>query len=231
MHNVFNFLNDGKIRNQKKTVILVGGILVFISYCIVYMSGQHRIKHQLEALGIQRAQLKEDLKNRQNELGQLEAQVIHWQSEYEIQREIIEKNKLEIKKLQAQLSTQVEENSLYRTILGTSEQKPQFQIRKLCLSPSAHNREYALSLILSNHKKPKSQYQGEIKITITDPGNQKRLVSRHPFKFKYFQEVTGHITIPESFKPQMVRVEVLPQSNKLAKQVKKYAWSSIIQVS
>jgi hypothetical protein len=135
--------------------------------------------------------------------------------------EAYERLRQTIKGLRDRLAETEEEIRLYRQLMTPAEQDVGLRIERLDLreGPAADEIEYRLLLtqIVEDH----DWIQGAIHIEVTGRGDQDQQVLSLtdlsnpgeyplPFRFRYFQNFSGTLRLPDGFTPQRALVKVEP---------------------
>jgi hypothetical protein len=138
-----------------------------------------------------------------------------------------------IKSLRDDLADTAEEVRFYRELMAPSESQKGLRIEKLDLNRiDAERVEYRLMLtqIVDRHE----WVQGKVEMSVVGlkDGNEQVLsltdlseVEEYPvkFKFRYFQEFTGSVTLPVGFEP--ARIQVTAQANAGRELQRTFPWT------
>lgn len=113
--------------------------------------------------------------------------------------------------------------SFYQRLMEGGAQQPGMSIHSLALRKTDNARAFQFALTLSQNLKRNRQASGTVEISISGEDGQKsarlglaELGGTGPtleFSFKYFQQLSGLIMLPEGFKPASVRLKVLPEGS------------------
>jgi hypothetical protein len=110
-----------------------------------------------------------------------------------------------------------EELNFYRNIISPADKKVGLRIQSMHVEPSGSN-QYRYKLVLIQALKHEQTINGSAKLEIIgSEGAEDKVVSvpgsnDRPIKvsFKYFQDIEGRFELPKNFKPQRVKVNVIP---------------------
>jgi hypothetical protein len=113
--------------------------------------------------------------------------------------------------------------SFFQRLMEGGSQQPGLGVHSLVLRASKDPRTFQFALTLSQNLKRNRQASGTVELTISgaDGEHSARLGLAElggagptlEFSFKYFQQLTGLIMLPEGFKPASVRLKVLPEGS------------------
>ena len=151
----------------------------------------------------------------------LREQVAILERSSQIDRQAAESIKSELGKLEEDLQAAREEVEFYRGIVSPGDVKPGLRIHRFTLEEGATPHQFHYELVLTQLKRNDKivngvvdwrisgampEYQAEIGLErVTDPA-----VKVLKFRFRYFQELTGTITLPEDFTPSEVVLTIKP---------------------
>lgn len=146
---------------------------------------------------------------------ELREQVAILERSAQIDRQAAQDVKTELGRLEEELQAAREEIEFYRGIVSPGDVRPGLRIHRFSLEPGAAPGEYHYDLVLTQLKHNDKfvsgvvdwripgampDYQTEIGLErVTDPA-----VKELKFRFRYFQDLAGTITLPEGFTPAKV---------------------------
>lgn len=143
-----------------------------------------------------------------------------------------------IVELQNRIQSLQEELSFYRSIVSPEESKAGLRVQSLRLRRGVGANNYYYDLVLVRASDARERFSGEVRIAVYGeqagdpqvydlaaiaPGSASVL----KFSFRYFQEFTGVLTLPDSFAPHRLEVEILPQGSQAASITRKYRWAAL----
>ncbi len=141
-----------------------------------------------------------------------------------------------IKSLRDELSASQDEVLFYRQLMAPSEAQRGLRVEKLELSPGANPTEVKYRLLLTQVSDKNDWASGTVTVDIVGtsaneqvvlPLTEMTQVESYPlaFKFRYFQDFTGTLAIPDGLKPDQV-VVTAATSGKDGKRVQKtFSWT------
>ncbi|MBV1905851.1 MAG: hypothetical protein KUG75_07220 [Pseudomonadales bacterium] len=143
-----------------------------------------------------------------------------------------------IKKLHDQSAEISEELSFYRGLMAPSENQKGLRIEKLTLEENSDASKAEFRLMLTQITDRRDWVQGTVSIdvigisegmqqvlSLTDFNNEQA----YPFKFKfrYFQDFSGILTMPEAFTPQQILVTAVSVGKKGKRLQQKFNWNDL----
>jgi hypothetical protein len=141
-----------------------------------------------------------------------------------------------IKSLRDELSASQEEVLFYRQLMAPSEAQRGLRVEKLELNPNTNPTEVKYRLLLTQVSDKNDWASGTVTVDIVGTSANEQVVlpltemtqiETYPlaFKFRYFQDFTGTLVIPEGLKPEQV-VVTAATSGKDGKRVQKtFSWT------
>ena len=141
-----------------------------------------------------------------------------------------------IKSLRDELSASQDEVLFYRQLMAPSEAQRGLRVEKLELNPGATPAEFKYRLLLTQVSDKNDWASGTVTVDIVGtsaseqvvlPLTEMTQVESYPlaFKFRYFQDFTGTLVVPDGLKPEQV-VVTAATSGKDGKRVQKtFSWT------
>lgn len=157
-----------------------------------------------------------------------------------IEREARERLRGVIEAREGRIAQLQEELAFYRNLVSPSEMQPGLHVRRLTLEPIAGApRLYGYELVLTQINGSDRYASGRIDLALEGRRAQgpvtvelsDLVAGEDPetaFRFKYFQTLTGRIRIPGDVDPARVRLQVLPEGDRLDSLEETYAWDSLL---
>ena len=180
----------------------------------------------------------------QAEIARLQANL----AEYRRQAAMLETNSKieddangELKKTLSEAQNEVlvlkKELAFYKSIVAPEQTKPSLVIQTIQLKQNVTG-DYDYKIMVSQQGRNDRFARGTVDVSIegTKQGEKKVLALsaisddvKNPMKFgfKYFQNFTGKLTLPEGFKAEFMRVNVKPKSKTLDSVDEKFPWDDL----
>jgi hypothetical protein len=180
----------------------------------------------------------------QAEIGQLQANL----AEYQRQAAMLERNSKieddasgELKKSLSEAQNEVlvlkKELAFYKSIVAPEQTKPSLVVQTIQLKQDVAG-DYDYKIMVSQQGRNDRFARGTVEVSIegTEQGAKRVLALstisenvKKPMKFgfKYFQNFTGKLKLPEGFKADYMRVKVNPKSKTLDSVDEKFPWDDL----
>lgn len=144
-----------------------------------------------------------------------------------------------IQELRDELGGLREEVTFYKSLMAPSSLERGLQVAELTVDRSAGAREYGWRLLLTQAAERRDWVQGGVEVVVEGTrgaggANVEEVLALtelaqldvYPlkFKFRYFQNLTGALTLPEGFVPRAVLVTVKPTGRGAEPVVRRFDW-------
>jgi len=207
--------------------LVAGVLLVWGAYHWGQESAKTRLRLAEQQLAKQ-ALAETDLRRENEKLGasraQIERQLQIDKSAYQELRGMLEASNSQIMELRNEIK-------FYRSIISPEDGKSGVRIQDFLLS-SAGAEQASYKLVLIQALQHSKEFQGVVRFAIkgSDHGVAKVIdlvqLGNRPvsIKFKYFQNLTGTLTLPKDFQPQEIKVSVSPDKRQSPVVEQWYPW-------
>jgi len=197
------------------------GIALFAAWWL-YDLGKLRGVDELAGLRTEHAILKKRYGKVYKEAGQLREQVAILERSSKIDHLAALDVKADLGQLEEELQAAREEVEFYRGIVAPGDVQPGLRIHRFTLEEGVAPGEYHYDLVLTQLKRNDRYITGIVdwKISGSMLGEQGELslagVTNPPakqlnFRFRYFQDLSGQITLPEGFEAEQVILSIKPE--------------------
>lgn len=204
----------------RMAVIAGIGIALFAAWWL-YDLGKLRGVDELAALRTEHAILEKRHKRLLDEASGLRDQVAILDRSSQIDRQAALDVKADLARLEEELQAAREEIEFYRGIVAPGDVQSGLRIHRFTLEEGAVFGEYHYDLVLTQLKRNDRYVTGVVDWRISGlmMGEQGELalagvtnppVKQLKFRFRYFQELAGKITLPEGFEPEKVILDIQP---------------------
>jgi hypothetical protein len=150
-----------------------------------------------------------------------------------------EQLKVLLTKAQAESLELRKELAFYKSIVSPGDSKRTLTIQAIQLRPATTRGDYQYQITVIQQGRNDNLTRGSIEVVLegTEAGLVKTIKlteiseeAAKPFRFgfKYFQKFSGTMTLPETFQPDFMRVQVKPNSDKLDPIDEQYSWADLI---
>ena len=135
----------------------------------------------------------------------------------------------------AELGTELK---FYRSIISPQDGKQGVRVQELAITPTDQSQTYRYKLVLIQTLQQGKELSGTVGLTIKGVVDGEPQTIKHPapgqekmhVKFKYFQNLTGTLELPEAFKPLEVKVNLAANKKKALIDDRWYPWRQIASI-
>ncbi|MEZ5543516.1 MAG: DUF6776 family protein [Pseudomonadota bacterium] len=202
----------------------LAGILALLAYTgwRLYDLGKLRGVSELQALRTENATLERQNKELAADAEDLRERVAILERSSQIDREAAQSVKADLGQLEEELQATREEVEFYRGIVAPGDVNPGLHIHRFTLEHGKAAGEYHFDLVLTQLKRNDQYVSGEVdwKIAGRIAGERGALTlvdvtrpaTQHlKFRFRYFQDLAGTITLPGDFEAERVVLTIRPE--------------------
>lgn len=219
----------------KRTLIRLASLLLIavLGFAAGYYRGIRQNLHMIS----QRDEMAAELVHLQQQAQALQEEVAVTRHGIELERKASEHVRKDNLSLQARIAEQEATISLYKDVLAPDSTRQGLRIKRLLVTPGAGRGQYRYRLILTQTAIGKDNTQGALRMILH--GTQQDVAQALPFDridsnwpgtegfafdFRFFQEISGELDVPDNFVPQQIEVIALPKGRKPAKVERRFKW-------
>lgn len=214
----FRHPNTGWRRTWRgRGALLALGLVMLALLWLAYQLGRFHAGHEFTTLTDERRRLDARVAELDARRDELRRSVVRLEREKQVDREADRAVNARLIRLQSEVLELQEEVAFYRGIVAPKDASRGLQVQRFALEPiDAEQRRYSYRLVLTQVITKNKVARGTIGLLVEGllDGQTQRIDLRQPdappltFKFRYFQDFEGEITLPEQFVPRRVVVQV-----------------------
>lgn len=183
-----------------------------------YYGGLYDSMSSIKQLTHERNALQFDLQGAERTIANLTQRVNVLEKGGEVDRKATEGIRQTVKELKAQIATLEEEVSFYKGIMAPSGNDRGLRVSKIDIIPAEAGSRYRYSIMLTQVADNSSYISGLAAVNFVGLRNGERVILPLrdldsavtelgvKFRFRYFQEISGELTLLEQFVPEQVQV-------------------------
>jgi len=217
--------------------VVVTVTVVSVMLFVVWYLASTEIVPEMETQQEQLKFLSEDLQSIKEHLDRARAREVVLEKEAEVLRQanrLLRKNESE---RQAELGRLQGELDFYSRLAGTSGTLSGLELYRAEVDPTGSDRVYQFILTLTQNIGKASIIEGKTRLDIEGILDNRQLTlhwsqlgdgetPEPAFRFKYFQQLEGYLTLPEGFNPTRLTV-TLEENGKKSPVVRHYSWDEL----
>ena len=207
----------------------------------LYDYGRFRAGYDKVAEVEKRTTLQERIHRLEDQVQEFREQSARLQSTKDVDLYAAKAVKDQLEQLQQENLDLREELQFYRNIVSPNKGRPGVRVHHFTLEPDVRSDQfhYNLTLIhIQDPKKPQREIYGVVHLTVegllngaytkynlADLENGRKADIK--FKFKYFSQFEGNLTLPKNYQPKSIYIEVDPKSSATNGDEKKMDWPGV----
>jgi len=226
---------------RRGLVVGVLGVVALLAGYLLFEFGRSRAGYDNLAAQRARAELREEIKERDATIRDLRRMAAEFQTVTASQGQERSEVSRTIGELQAQVARQSQELAFYKGIVVKEANKAEVAIQQLRVTPAANGPDrYVVRLTLVQPARPDSIVTGRVLLTLEgqQPGQPEGRTTRLdlaaltggqtreiPYSFRYFENMDPEIVIPAGFRPDRLTVEIRSSRRGVEPVVQTILWS------
>ena len=223
----------------RRTLILLA--FSIISALIGYYAGMSERGFRLSTLMETREQFREELKSVREAHREAQQRLITLERGQSIDGQALNEARRTIAALETRISDLRADLTFYRNIMAPSETSTGLQVDQLRLQPDRSGKSYGFKLVLTQIGNNKNYITGVVAVNVIGSRNgEKEVIALRDlsgdieelgikFRFRYFQDVEGKLTLPEDFEPLEVQVVAQAKGAKSTKAERTFDWETLTE--
>lgn len=222
---------------RKRRLALVTAVVVAAALGYLSGAGLFNYKHEQALDSLNR--LSSEHRGLQQETQALRQQVANLESGRAIDDLAKQQIQDTISGLKADLSASQKDLSFYRNIMAPSDNARGLQVQSAELKAMAENRRYAYKIVLAQVADNKSYVSGLVAVNLIGmQGDKQEVVPLRDvtelkelgikFRFRYFQNISGELVLPQDFTPERIQVVAQSKGKKASRIEESFEWQQML---
>ena len=219
-----------------RTTLRLGVVVgLMLAAGLLFEYGRYRGGYDVRAEAEARAALAERIVELTNERDTLKRRMAVVEQASRVDQQAYESIKRQLADEQAEMQELRQEVGFYRSIVNDGDIHRGLHIQNLQLQADGQPGGYRYRLILTRYMDRKRQARGRVVLVVEGQraGRTARIevkgaAKQNRFRFRYFQEVAGHFSLPEGFSPERIVVKAIPRGKGHGPAVERaFAWNAL----
>jgi len=206
-----------------------------------YAAGLARGGYDLVGADVAGAGLKSELQSLQEKYAEARQQVANLERGKVIDRQALDQARTTIVDLETRVASLQSDLTFYQNIMAPSEISKGLQVDNFSLVPDRSPRTYKFKLVLTQVGNNKNYIKGLVAVNVIGQheGTKEVIALRDlsqdiqdlgvKFRFRYFQDVEGSLTLPESFEPLEIQVVARADGRKSSQAERTFDWDDVLE--
>lgn len=206
-----------------------------VGYGVGWSQGGHRIDDVVQT----RPSLARELAEVKEEYDEARKQLVRFERTHAIDEQALKTARNSIAELETAVASLEADLTFYRNIMAPSEASKGLQVDQLSVRKVRGDDRYGFKLVLTQVGDNKSYISGLVAVNIIGErdGEQEVIPLRDVseevedlgvrFRFRYFQDVEGSLTLPDDFEPFEIQVVAKAEGAKASQAERTYDWRQL----
>ena len=225
------------IKLKRRVVFFVGVLIVGV---LCFLLGGYQIKQTHEKVVQDLAKISQEFAALKEEEVLLRQKVANLESGREIDDLAKQEIQETIRDYKARVSQLEKDVSFYQNIMAPSDNSRGLQVQKVEIQASASEKRFDYKIVLAQVADNKSYVKGIVAVNIIGmQGEEEKVLALRDiseqqkalgikFKFKYFQDITGELVLPDGFKPSSIQVVAQSKGKKASRLEQNFDWQKLV---
>ncbi|EAR10927.1 DUF6776 family protein [Reinekea blandensis] len=224
---------------RRRLLALVGLVLVGLMVYSAYWYGEQVGVGQETRLLLERNELRAELRDRTEQLESLRQRVAVLETASFVDKEANDGVRQLNRELSDRIAELEEEIALYQGIMSPSVNSAGLTIQEVNLTTTPSDNRYRFKVMLTQVGNNSTYLRGFVGINVLGVANGE--ATAFPlkdlsedisdvdikFRYRYFQDFTGELVLPEGFTPDQIQVVAQSVGDKAARVERAYNWSDL----
>ena len=222
---------------RKRRLFFITGVMVMSA--LSFLLGNYQIRQQHEKVVEQLDRLSEEYALLQQREASFRQQALNLESGRNIDSAAQQEIQGTIKEYKATIEQLEKDVSFYQSIMAPSENIKGLQVQNVELKKTNDDKRFSYKIVLAQVADNKNYIGGLVAINVVGMQDDAKLilplrdVSEDQsalgikFKFKYFQDITGELILPEGFVAESIQVVAQADGTQASTLERSYMWNDL----
>lgn len=232
-HSPFQLHSRGRVMATRFViVVLVAGCIY-----LAFEYGRIRADYDIVAASRERQTYEDHIDTLNEEIATLNQLIAKLETDRAVDNEAYKQVEANLVTLQAEIQEQADAIAFYRGIVSPTDGTAGLRVQSLRLTRASGERVYNVRLVLVQALQHDRKVTGDVSLVVegTQDGNDVAYTysdlspgegdSDWEFSFRYFQNFSREITLPDGFVPQRVKIAVNSKTRSIASIEESFSWA------
>ncbi|WP_148861573.1 DUF6776 family protein [Marinobacter fonticola] len=206
-----------------------------------YMIGMAQGGFRFTDMAKTRTVLSSELNKLREQQTGLQQKLINLERGKRIDQQALKQARRTISELESKMVALSSDLTFYKNIMAPSEMATGLQIQRFDLEQRRADRSYGFKLVLTQVGDNRSYIAGLVAVNVIGQKQGERQVIALRdlsqdiedlgvrFRYRYFQDVEGVLTLPEGFEPLEIQVVAKAEDKKASRSERTFDWQSVLE--
>ena len=221
-------------RRRRRRMRVYGSLMVTLVVLGAFVAGQISVRENTSRLERERSRLSDQVRVLDSSLQSTRNELALHRTGTQVSQQAQEQVRSEMRDLRGQLAELEEAVAFYKNVMAPGSVEQGLRIEKFDLAPSGVPGEVAFRLVLTQVGDNRNNVAGDVLLRLSGTRGEQTVLlsgsdilaegSETRFRFRYFQELTGRLRLPEGLQPEQITVEAISGARRNQKTEKTYVW-------
>lgn len=221
-------------RRKRRRIRVYGTLFVILVLIAAFVAGQVSVREKTGRLERERGRLTDQVEQLDTALRAARNELALHRTGTQVSQQAQEQVRSEIRDLHGQLAELEEAVAFYKSVMAPGSVEQGLRIEKFDLAATSTPGEFAFRLVLTQVGDNRNNVAGDILLKLSGVKKEQTIQlsgsdilaagSDTRFRFRYFQELTGRLRLPEELQPEQITVEAINGARRNQKTEKTYIW-------
>ncbi|AZT82740.1 hypothetical protein EHN06_03800 [Marinobacter sp. NP-4(2019)] len=223
----------------RRTLILL--IFSVVAAIVGYTAGLAQGGFRFSSVEDSRDRLEQVAEELQEKYRDASQQLVNLERGRTIDQQALNQARKTIVDLETQIASLKADLTFYQNIMAPSETSKGLQVDRLTLQQGRQQDDYSFKLVLTQVGNNKSYISGVVAVNVIGVRNdEKEVIALRDlsadiddlgvkFRFRYFQDIEGLLTLPSDFEPVEVQVVAQSEGKKSAQAERTFDWVELTE--
>jgi hypothetical protein len=221
-------------RRRRRRLRVYGSLAVVLLVLLAFVGGQISVRENTSRMERDRARLSDQVNQLDLALQSARNELALHRTGTQVAQQAQEQVRSEIRDLRGQLAELEEAVAFYKSVMAPGSVEQGLRIERFELAPAGTSGEVAFRLVLTQVGDNRNNITGDVLLRVAGRQGDAAIQlsgsdmlvegSETRFRFRYFQELTGRLRLPDNVQPEQITVEAISGTRRNQKTEKTYMW-------
>lgn len=221
-------------RRHQRRVRVYLSLLFVLMPVLTFFAGDFYARETQQSLGQEKQALQQKMVQLEAELLAARDELVLKRTDSEVSTQAQEKVRAEIKELRDQMAELEEAVAFYKSVMAPGSGESGLRIEKMDIAATTKPGEFSFRLVLTQVGDNRGYLGGNVTLLVNGRRGEEAVRlngsevladgAETRFRFRYFQELSGRLVLPEGFEPDQLTVEATSTGRRQEKVERNFIW-------
>lgn len=221
-------------RRRRRRIRAYLALLFVLLPVVAFFGGDFYARESRQLLQQENARLLQDIASAEAALQAARDELALQRTDSQVTTQAQEQVRAEIKELRDQLAELEEAVAFYKSVMAPGSGESGLRIEKMDIAATAKPGEYSFRLVLTQVGDNRGYMSGNVSLFLNGRRGEEAVRlngsevlaggAETRFRFRYFQELTGRLVVPEGIEPDQLTIEAVSTGRRQDKVERNFIW-------